>query len=115
MLEIVGDRLICQSCNLNIPYRGKIYRHSCTASRNPGLGTRIERILKAVGITEDRYKELKKIAGFEPTCNCPQRKMLLNKLPKALALGYARGGFRGAWENAVQCAKEVKEYFEKPR
>jgi len=81
----------------------------------PQLGDRLESLLKKVGITQEKYKELKEMAGFSPTCNCPQRHRFLNKLPAALALGYARGGICEAWRKAIQLAQENKEYFSKPR
>jgi hypothetical protein len=81
----------------------------------PQLGDRLESLLKKVGITQEKYKHLKEMAGLDPHCNCEPRRRFLNKLPAALALGYARGGICGAYQSALQLARENKEYFSKPR
>jgi len=74
-----------------------------------GLGDRIEKILKSVGITEEQYKHLKELAGYDPTCGCPARKEFLNRIVGVLIMGYARGGAKGAWKAAVKLAEEVRE------
>ena len=40
----------------------------------------MEAILSSVGITQDRYKEAKKLFGLPPTCNCGKRKEWLNRV-----------------------------------
>lgn len=45
-----------------------------------GMGDKLEAILKSVGITEDKYKEAKKLFGLPPTCNCGKRKEWLNRV-----------------------------------
>lgn len=47
---------------------------------NNGLGDRLERELTRMGITQDRYKEIKKRFGFPPTCSCDKRKEWLNRV-----------------------------------
>lgn len=42
MLELRGDRLVCPVCGVNVPYRGKIYRHGCK-NPCPHLGPEITR------------------------------------------------------------------------
>ena len=52
-----------------------------TSSRpTAGAGDRLEAILSSVGITQDRYKEAKKLFGLPPTCNCGKRKEWLNRV-----------------------------------
>ena len=47
---------------------------------NEGFGDKVEKALKAMGITEDRYKEVKRMFGLPPKCNCSKRKAWLNKV-----------------------------------
>lgn len=46
----------------------------------PRLGDYTERLLKSVGVTEDRYKAAKELFGLAPTCGCEARKLYLNKI-----------------------------------
>lgn len=80
----------------------------------PGLGDRLEKVLAAVGITQTRYKQLKAIAGYQPTCGCAARKAFLNEMPRALIWGFLRGGVSGAWEAGTAKAREIKARFAKP-
>jgi hypothetical protein len=48
--------------------------------RGDGLGDRLERKLKSIGITEDRYKQVKEKFGLPPNCNCKARKEWLNSV-----------------------------------
>ena len=52
-----------------------------------GLGDILERELTRMGITQDRYKEIKKKFGFPPTCGCEKRKEWLNKVGAYLGIG----------------------------
>ena len=52
-----------------------------------GLGDILERELKRMGITQDRYKEIKEKFGFPPTCGCEKRKQWLNKVGVYLGIG----------------------------
>ena len=45
-----------------------------------GLGDWAEKKLSAMGITQDRYIEIKKKFGLPPTCGCNKRKEWLNKV-----------------------------------
>ena len=47
---------------------------------NEGLGDKAEAILKAAGITPERYAEVKALFGLPPTCNCSKRKEWLNRV-----------------------------------
>jgi hypothetical protein len=50
-----------------------------------GLGDNVERMLKTLGITAERYIEVKKRFGLPPTCNCAGRREWLNKVGRWLA------------------------------
>lgn len=52
-----------------------------------GLGDYTEKVLKSIGITEDKYKEAKKLFGMAPTCGCRKRKEWLNKVGKHFGIG----------------------------
>lgn len=114
MMYVSGEFLVCESCGLRVPYKGKLYRHSCNVSK-AGLGTRLERILKTVGITEERWRHLWESMGYPPTCGCQPRKYFLNRIKKRLAIGYIKGGIKGAWREAKLLADETREHFAKPR
>ncbi len=45
-----------------------------------GLGGRLERLLSSLGITTDRYIQVKELFGLPPTCNCGKRKEWLNRV-----------------------------------
>lgn len=45
-----------------------------------GWGDAVTKALKKIGITEERYKEVKAMFGLPPTCGCPQRREWLNKV-----------------------------------
>ena len=45
-----------------------------------GFGDKVEKTLQLLGITEDRYKEIKRMFGLPPKCNCSKRKAWLNKV-----------------------------------
>lgn len=45
-----------------------------------GWGDAVTVALKSIGITEERYKEVKQMFGLPPTCGCPQRREWLNKV-----------------------------------
>lgn len=45
-----------------------------------GLGDRLAEALASIGVTEDRYKQVKELFGLPPTCNCSGRKEWLNKV-----------------------------------
>jgi hypothetical protein len=47
-----------------------------------GWGDKTEKWLTSIGITSERYIEVKKKFGLPPTCWCPQRKEWLNKVEK---------------------------------
>ena len=51
------------------------------------LGDRLEQTLTRMGITKDRYKEVKQRFGFPPTCNCDKRKEWLNKVGRWAGIG----------------------------
>jgi hypothetical protein len=45
-----------------------------------GWGDAVTRALKKIGVTEERYKEVKAMFGLPPTCGCPQRREWLNQV-----------------------------------
>ena len=52
-----------------------------------GLGDRTERILASLGVTQERYVEIKAKFGLPPTCNCTARKTWLNNVGEYLGIG----------------------------
>jgi hypothetical protein len=50
-----------------------------------GIGDRVEKILKTLGITPERYVEVKRLFGLPPTCGCAKRREWLNRVGKWLA------------------------------
>ena len=60
---------------------GQTYSYSASARiPSKGLGDSLERALKTLGITQDRYVEVKEMFGLPPTCNCNARREWLNKV-----------------------------------
>jgi hypothetical protein len=53
--------------------------------RSRGLGDNVERMLKTLGITPERYVEVKKLFGLPPTCGCAKRREWLNKVGRWLS------------------------------
>ena len=47
-----------------------------------GWGDRIEKGLTSVGITQERYKEVKERFGLPSTCDCDERIEWINKVEK---------------------------------
>lgn len=56
--------------------------HNSYPRAKPGLGDRVEGVLKSVGITEERVSRL-----IGRPCGCGERKKLLNKVGKSLGIG----------------------------
>jgi hypothetical protein len=56
-------------------------------AHSDGLGDALEQTLARMGITKDRYKEVKQKFGFPPTCNCEKRKQWLNKVGAYIGIG----------------------------
>lgn len=80
----------------------------------PGLGDRIQKLLATVGITEQRYKEAKRLLNFAPTCGCPARIYFLNKLLPRLSIAFAKGGKAAAWNALHDLIEETNEKFPQP-
>jgi hypothetical protein len=49
-----------------------------------GLGDYTERLLQSIGITEERYKDIKQRFGLASSCNCEARKLWLNNVTNYL-------------------------------
>jgi hypothetical protein len=45
-----------------------------------GLGDQVEKMLKSLGITQERYVQVKQLFGLPPTCGCAKRREWLNKV-----------------------------------
>jgi hypothetical protein len=45
-----------------------------------GLGDVVEALLTSIGITKDRYREVKKRFGLPPTCGCDVVQAALNRI-----------------------------------
>lgn len=71
-------------------------RHTCKHRQAARLGDRVELALKAIGITEDRWKATKQLIGLPPTCGCKSRKAWLNKLDGILGLSDKLEEVKGA-------------------
>jgi hypothetical protein len=52
-----------------------------------GLGDKVEQLLSAVGITQERYVAVKGAFGLKGGCGCAKRKALLNKIGARLGIG----------------------------
>lgn len=48
--------------------------------RNELVGTRLANMLKAAGITRERYGAVKQWLGLPPTCDCAEREEWMNRL-----------------------------------
>lgn len=57
------------------------------SSESPGLGDYTERVLRGMGVTKERYREVKEKFGLAPTCNCEERKRWLNMVGRYLGIG----------------------------
>lgn len=57
-----------------------------TPTRPPRrLGDQVEVMLASIGVTKERYKEVKQRFGLPPTCNCDERKEWLNRVGEWVA------------------------------
>lgn len=66
-----------------------------------GLGDVTEKFFQSIGITEERYKEVKQLMGHEPNCNCGGRKEWLNAFGDKL-------GVTNALEKIEQYRKSLR-------
>jgi hypothetical protein len=51
-----------------------------------GLGDYTEQLLASIGVTKERYVEIKEKFNLAPTCDCEARKEWLNKVGRWLRL-----------------------------
>ena len=65
---------LCQS--------SKFHREMWDKRTTQLLGDRVEIAFKGLGITQDKYKEIKGLFGLPPECACDKRKEWLNKVHK---------------------------------
>ena len=55
-------------------------REAGSGEAREGWGDKVTTALKAIGITEERYKAVKEKFGLPPNCNCAGRREWLNKV-----------------------------------
>lgn len=55
-------------------------RPASTVPHKEGWGDAVERHLKSIGVTQERYKEIKQMFGLPPTCGCDKRREWLNQV-----------------------------------
>jgi len=60
----------------------KIHNEPAKPEDKMGWGDKVEKQLKALGITPEKYVAIKEKFGLPPTCNCGGRKKWLNKVGK---------------------------------
>lgn len=101
-LKQVGGEMVCQ--REGCPRRGPVmagvpkYTWVCLAGDNyrehsesvqaaaqsqvvsGGLGDDVKQLLASIGITKRRYRQVKKLFGRPPDCNCDSRQQWLNKV-----------------------------------
>jgi len=58
----------------------KLYETGDCRETKPGWGDRLATALKAMGVTEDGYKEVKAKFGLPPTCGCKRRREWFNRV-----------------------------------
>lgn len=77
--------LLCQ----NDEEQRAFWDKTTEARRHPPtkLGDRTESLLKKIGITQDRYKEVKARFGLAPDCSCDARKQWLNNVGEYFGVG----------------------------
>lgn len=78
-----GD--LCERCGRELPrdlFHNEVYRQQCagTPAERKKLGDKVEALFASIGITQDKYKEVKEKFGWPPTCDCPKRKEWLNRV-----------------------------------
>ena len=78
--------MLCNMVSGRCTHCGGVYGGRCKLSKEPsnrqGLGDLTERLLKSVGITEDKWVAVKERFGYAPTCACKKRKEWLNEVSK---------------------------------
>lgn len=84
----------CEKCNRRVGYPKDSETGRCICGwdavqkkewsaatyRHERLGDFTERQLRKLGITKERYVEVKKLFGLSPICHCDKRKEWLNKV-----------------------------------
>ena len=79
--------MLCNMINGRCTHCGGAFGGRCKLSKDPntrqGLGDLTERLLKSVGVTQDRWAAVKERFGYAPTCACEARKEWLNQVSKS--------------------------------
>ena len=55
------------------------------AVEKPGLGDAVESLLSSIGVTQERYSQVKQLFGLPSTCGCTDRKKALNEWGEKVA------------------------------
>jgi hypothetical protein len=63
----------------NCPFPTAIRHVPQPVVETPGLGDAVESLLSGMGITQERYGQVKQLFGLPSTCGCTQRKEALNE------------------------------------
>ena len=83
--EKVGDRwrYTCRMCSTATTLASMLdpreLKRKCK-SESGGLGDITAASFRLVGVTPRRYKQIKKLFGLPPICNCEARRAWLNKV-----------------------------------
>lgn len=81
-----GEEHHCKCGRVHSPDGTVAYSPEISKPRKLGLGDRLEQWLKRVGITQERYVDVKKKFGLPPMCNCKARRKWFNKVGRYLGL-----------------------------
>ena len=109
----VGDDGVCAQCGkqrkpgdrVNCPANSKVERPGRESNPQPQLGDIVEGFFGMLGITKERYLELKAELGFDSkTCGCNYRRELINGIGSKIGfdaafskfLNWRRGEVKGA-------------------
>lgn len=101
-LKHVGNEMVCQreGCPRHGPVQAGVRKYVwvCLAGDNysehsesaqaaaksqvgsGGLGDDVKQLLASIGITKRRYRQVKKLFGLPPDCNCDSRQTYLNRV-----------------------------------
>lgn len=94
LCQIVDGR--CSQCGESVPptqhrtcpakWPGRADREAVARTIDPGLGDYTEKLLSSIGVTKERFVELKEKFGLAPTCGCDARKQWLNEVGRYVGM-----------------------------
>lgn len=67
--------------------RENLIEASLVSDTSDGLGDHTEKLLSSIGVTKEKYVEIKEKFGLPPTCGCDARKRWLNDVGKYVGIG----------------------------